>query len=60
MLKLCVCVRFVVVYIEGAGGTVGSACLSWKSVETAKGVQLETVMRTLLVGSKDVNVPLNV
>ena len=58
MLKLCVCVRFVVVYME-AGVAVGNACLWWKRVETAKGVQLETEMGTLLVGSRGVDVPLN-
>ena len=59
MLKTCVWVRFVVVCIE-VGVTVGDACFWWKSVESAKGVQLETVMRILLVGSKGVDVPLKV
>ena len=48
------------VCIKGAGVTVGGACFWWKSIETAKGVQLETVIGTLLVGSKGVNVPLDV
>ena len=43
-----------------AGAAVGDGCLWWKRVETAKGVQLETVMGTLLVGSKGDDVPLNV
>ena len=43
-----------------AGVAVGDACLWWKSVETAKGVQLETVMGTLLIGSKGVDMPLKV
>ena len=59
VLKLCVYVRFVVVCME-AGVAVGDACLWWKSLETPKGVQLETVIRTLLVESKGVDVPLNV
>ena len=59
MLNLCVCLRFVVV-CPGAGVPVGDACLWWKSVETAKGVRLETVMGTLLVGSRGVDVPLKV
>ena len=44
VLKLSVWVRFVVVCTEGAGVTVGGNCFWWKSVETAKGVLLETVM----------------
>ena len=45
---------------EGAMGTVEGACLWCKSVETAKGVQLETVMGTLLVGGRGVDVSLEV
>ena len=60
MLKLCVWVRTVVVCAEGAMGTVEGACLWCKSVETAKGVQLETVMGTLLVGGRGVDVSLEV
>ena len=59
MLMLCVCVGFVVVCMD-MGVAVGGTCLWWKSVETANGVQLETEMGTLLVGSKGVDVPLNV
>ena len=51
--------RFVVVCME-VGVTVGGPCVWWKRVQTAKGVQLDTVMETVLVGSKGVDVPLNV
>ena len=44
---------------EGAGGTVEDIFLWLRRVETANGVQLESVMGTLLVGSKGVDVPLN-
>ena len=59
MLKLCECKRFVVVCL-GAGVMVGGTCLWWKRVDTANGVQLETVIGTLLIESKGVDVPLKV
>ena len=51
--------RFVVVCL-GAEVTVGNACLWWSSVETANRVQLETVIGTLLIGSRGVDVSLKV
>ena len=46
--------------VYGSRGSSWGCLLWWKSIETPKGVQLETVMGTLLVGSKGVDVPLNV
>ena len=44
----------------GSTETPRSAWLWYKCVDTAKGIQLETVIGTLLVGSKVVDVLLNV
>ena len=60
MLRPCVWLEIVCGCIKEAGGEVGGACLEWKCVETVKGIQQVTVIGTLLVDNKVVEVPLDV